>query len=64
MFYVLNFTNHQFYSCNTAEKVNEKIKDLISAGVKEYEIEVVNAYADEIRMSANEWYSFCKDWAL
>lgn len=33
MFYVLDFHSHRFTTCETVEKVNEKLKQLQDSGV-------------------------------
>lgn len=41
MFYVLNFENHSFISCEYAENVLTEIEKLLSIGVDEDYIEIV-----------------------
>ena len=56
MYYVLNFKTHSFTSCNTAEDVLKAIEhDVEQTDTDICEIEVVNCYPDDSRVSATEF---------
>ena len=59
MFYVLDFTDHSFKSFHTTEEVTNFIKEYKDAKKDESNIEIINAYPLDIRLSVEE---FIKEW--
>lgn len=55
MFYILNFSDHSFMSCHTSEKVTEQVDKLLSSGVHEDEIEIINCWIDGVRLTVNDF---------
>ena len=55
MFYVLNFTSHTFQTCNCEAEVKLAIETHINCGVQPDCIEVVSAFGDDIRYSAEQF---------
>ena len=62
MFYVLDFHSHRFTTCETVEKVNEKLKQLQDSGVAEDEISVINRLVDDCEMSINAYRDFTRSY--
>ena len=62
MFYVLDFHSHRFTTCETVEKVNEKLKQLQDSGVAEDEISVINRLVDDCEMSINAYRDFARSY--
>ena len=54
MFYVLNFANHQFVSCDTISKTVATIGGFLWAGINKDDIEIINGFADDSRLSVEE----------
>ena len=48
MFYVLNFSDHSFMSYHTSEKAMEQVDKLLSNGVREDEIEIINCFRETL----------------
>jgi hypothetical protein len=55
MFYVLNFSTHQFVSADFAEQALSAAKDLVENGLHPYEIEIVSAFDDGQRFGVEEF---------
>ena len=56
MFYILNFKDHSFVSATFAEQVMKLVNELVSTGnATEEDIEIVNAFDDNCRMTINEF---------
>ena len=56
MFYILNFKDHSFVSAPSNERVIEVVNEFISSGKAiEDEIEIVNAFDDNCRMTVGEF---------
>ena len=58
-FYVLNFTDHSFKGFQFPEQVSTEINRLITNGVTEDNIEIINASDENARISVQE---FQKSW--
>ena len=54
-FYILNFTDHTFKGFQFPEQVNAEINRLITTGVTEENIEIINASDENVRMSVKEF---------
>lgn len=57
MFYVMRFDTHTFKSCNTDNDAIAALKELEAEGVPASEIEVINGFIDEARMSVDEFHA-------
>lgn len=56
MFYVLNFSDHKFASCDSCADVNDEIRRIcVDNGRPEDEVEVIAAFADGVRFSVDEY---------
>ena len=55
MFYVLNFNNHRFASCDNAVSAENNIRELLSSGVSADALEIINGFEDEERLSVEEF---------
>ena len=60
MFYILNFDNHEFISCDNASAVEAKIRSLLNSGIAADSIEIVNGFAGDSRFNVNEFHSYCE----
>ena len=58
MFYLLNFENHKFISCDDALIVEDKIRELISGGCNKDSLEVVSGFDENARYSVDEFRSY------
>lgn len=61
MFYILNFKNHQFISCNNASVVEANIRNFLAAGCSKDSLEIVNGFADEGRLSVDAFRTLCAE---
>ena len=57
MFYVLNFANHQFVSCNTIAQVVVTIAGILGTGLDKDDIEIINGFSDDSRLSVDEFFT-------
>ena len=64
MFYLLNFENHQFITCNNASVAEAKIRGLLAAGCSKDSLEVINGFGDESRMLVDAFRSLCEEQGL
>ena len=55
MFYILNFANHQFVSCNTIAQVVVTVSGILGTGIEKDDIEIINGFADDSRLSVDEF---------
>lgn len=55
MYYVLNFSNHSFVSCDTEEEAREAIHKMITDGTCEGNIEVVEVFSESARFLAKDF---------
>jgi hypothetical protein len=59
MFYVLNFADHTFKSCDDYSDVLEHVASLEKAGIDTcHEIEVINGFPDDIRFDFASFVRF------
>lgn len=57
MFYLLDFKDHSFVSCNTEHDVADELDKRIRVyGVGAEEIEIVNGFLDGARLTVGEFY--------
>lgn len=56
MFYILNFATHQFLTCHTIPQVVMAIANILKTGVDKGDIEIVNCFEDDSRLSVNEFF--------
>lgn len=62
MFYILNFADHSFQTCDGAVEAEVAIQVLLQTGVDMGDLEIVNCFIDETRMSVVEFEnSFWKE---
>ena len=55
MYYVLNYSNHFFVSCDTEEEAREAIHKMITDGTCEENIEIVEAFSEGTRFLAKDF---------
>lgn len=53
MFYVLNFTNHEFKSCNTTNEAKNWLQ--AHEDIDEDYIEIINGFIEGVRISAKDF---------
>lgn len=61
MWYLLNFENHQFISCDNAHVAEAKIRSLLAAGCPKDSLEIVDAYGNESRMPVDMFRALCEE---
>lgn len=64
MFYILNFDDHSFVTCENADMAERQIMSMIAYGHGKDSLEVVNGFADGSRMGVDEFRAFCEENAL
>ena len=64
MFYLLNFENHEFISCNNASVAEAKIRDLLASGYPKDSLEIVDASDVDGRMEVDAFRTLCAEWNL
>ena len=64
MFYLLNFENHEFTSCNNASVAEAKIRDLLASGCPKDSLEIVDASDVDGRMEVDAFRTLCEEWNL
>lgn len=64
MFYLLNFENHQFISCNNASVAEANIRNLLASGCPKDSLEVVDASDVDGRMEVDAFRTLCAEWNL
>lgn len=64
MYYLLDFTKHQFISCENASVVEAKIRSLMASGCSQDFIEIINGYGDGTRLDVNEFRDQCAELGL
>lgn len=64
MFYLLNFENHEFISCNNASVAEAKIRDLLASGCSKDSLEIVDASDVDGRMEVDAFRTLCAEWNL
>lgn len=56
MFYLLDFKNHKFHTCNSIEDVANEIDFCTHIGVHMDEIEIINCFSsDDMRYTVEEF---------
>ena len=60
MFYLLNFENHEFISCNSVDVVEKRINSLLNSGVPIDSIEIINGFLEDARLDFNQFQKFCE----
>ena len=55
MFYILDFSNHSFITCHTTTEVVNFIKEYRKADKDDMDIEIINAYPEDIRLTIDEF---------
>lgn len=64
MFYILNFKNHDFISCDNANIVETRINEMLALGYNADSLEIVNGFGEDARFSISEFKDYCKEWSL
>lgn len=59
MFYVLNFRTHQFTTCSNSVAANKAIEDALAGGAKRDDIEIVNAFDADVRLTVTAFRALC-----
>ena len=62
MFYLLNFKDHSFCSCENAAQVEAKIRSLMSSGCSKDSIEIINGMLDEVRLDVDQFRTLCLEY--
>lgn len=57
MFYILNFVNHQFEYRHTIPEVVVAIGNILQTGIAKDDIEIINGFADDSRLSVDEFFA-------
>lgn len=61
MFYILNFDDHRFTTCNDASQAAERVSRLLAEGHSKDSIEIVNGLIDDVRLSVDQFQDLCKE---
>lgn len=64
MFYLLNFENHQFITCDNAARAEAEIQTLLAAGCSKDTLEVVNGFGDDSRLTVDAFRALCEEQGL
>jgi len=59
MFYILNFDNHKFISCDNASIAEANLRFLLSNGTAADSLEIVNGYSDGSRYDVDTFRTLC-----
>ena len=54
MFYVLNFADHSFVSCDDRKAVAAVMEELTESGVDLDSIEIINGFLDDCRIAGED----------
>ena len=61
MFYVLNFSTHQFTSCDDLMAVDNFIRRALAEGCSKASLEILNGFMDEVRLDVDQFRTLCLD---
>jgi len=61
MFYILNFDNHKFISCDNASIAEANLRYLLSTGTAANSLEIVNGYSDGSRLDVHAFRNLCRE---
>ena len=55
MFYILNFANHSFISCDTANEVKDWLQGHIGIDTNAECVEIINGFVDDTRLTVGDF---------
>ena len=61
MFYVLNFDDHRFTTCDNVSQAAEHISRLLAEGCSKDSIEIVNGLIDDVRLNVDQFRDLCEE---
>ena len=61
MFYVLNFDDHRFATCDNAPQAAEHISRMLAEGCSKDSIEIVNGFIDDVRLNVDQFRDLCEE---
>ena len=61
MFYVLNFDDHRFTSCDDVTKAEALISRLLSEGCSKDSLEIINGLIDDVRLNVDQFWNLCME---
>lgn len=61
MYYILNFENREFVSCDNATETELKIRDLLEDGCSKDSLEIINGVFEDVRLNVDEFRKLAED---